>query len=194
MNHTTALWRKVISWGSILVLAGIVFAAARSVIADEHDGIILKFDTMIGDPGPSSSLNIERGFNGAGAPWTILRSASGELRADGRLHVRVRGLVIPTAGNQNPVAQFRAALSCQDPSDASNSQLFFTNLFPATTGVNAGDSDIDGRVQLPDTCFAPLIFVVSPPSASNANGVWFAVTGFSPTSLANHGSNGDDNR
>jgi hypothetical protein len=50
-------------------------------------------------------------------------------------------------------------------------------------GVDAGNSDIDGHVQLPETCFAPLIFVTSAASTGNPNGVWFAVTGFSPASL-----------
>jgi hypothetical protein len=176
----------------VLMLAVLGFAGLRSAIADEHDRVILKFDTMIGDPGSSSSLDVIRGFTGAGAPWAILRSARGELRADGRLDIRVRGLVIPGDGDDNPVAQFRAALSCQDPSDANNSQLFFTNLFPATTGVDAGDSDIQGQVKLPQTCFAPLVFIVSPPSASNPNGVWFAVTGFSPASLVSPDSDQGD--
>ncbi len=147
---------------------------------------------MIGNPGPGSVLNVARGYNGAGAPGTILRSVRGELKSDGRLTVHVSGLVIPVTNNSNPVAQFRAALSCEDPSDLTNSQLFFTDLFPATTGIDAGNSDINGRVQLPSTCFAPLVFISSPPSPSNANGVWFAVTGFSPSSFGDHDNDGDD--
>jgi hypothetical protein len=37
---------------------------------------ILSFDTMIGNPGPSDPANVIRGFNGAGAPWSILRSGA----------------------------------------------------------------------------------------------------------------------
>ena len=78
----------------------------------------------------------------------------------------------------NPVPQFRAALSCQDPADPNGGQLFFTDLFPATTGDKAGDANIIGRVTLPATCFAPLILIGSPPSSSSPDGAWFAVTGF----------------
>jgi hypothetical protein len=77
-------------------------------------------------------------------------------------------------------------------SNANNSQLFFTDPFPATTGMDAGNSDIDGRVPLPSTCFAPLVFVTSPATATNANGVWFAVTGFSPGRFKAD-NDGDDN-
>jgi hypothetical protein len=44
-----------------------------------------------------------------------------------------------------------------------------TGLFPATP---AGDAEIEERLQLPQTCFAPLVFVTFPTEA------WFAMTGF----------------
>jgi hypothetical protein len=178
--------RKLISSLSVLALAGLAFVGLRSAAGDEHDKVILRFDTMVGNPGPTSSLNTARGFAGPGAPWTILRSARGELRTDGRLKIHVSGLVIPTLNDLNPVAEFRGALSCEDPMNPNGSQLFFTDPFPATTGVGAGNSDIDGQVSLPETCFAPLIFVTSAALPENPNGVWFAVTGFSPASFAGH--------
>jgi hypothetical protein len=183
--------RKLVWKFGTFVLAGLAFVGLRSALGDEHDKVILRFDTMVGDPGPSSSLNMERGFAGAGAPWTILRSARGELRSDGTLKIHVSGLVIPppTLNNSNPVAEFRGALSCQDPNNLNNSQIFFTDPFPATMGVGAGNSDIDGHVQLPDRCFAPLIFVTSAASTGNPNGVWFAVTGFSPASFTQNDDN-----
>jgi len=99
------------------VLAGLAFVGLRSALGDEHDKVILRFDTMVGDPGPSSSLNMERGFAGAGAPWTILRSARGELRSDGTLKIHVRGLVIPppTLNNSNPVAGVSWGLELPGP-------------------------------------------------------------------------------
>jgi len=138
---------------------------------------ILAFDTMIGNPGPNDPANVIRGFNGGGAPWAILRSVHGLLRSNGQLIVIVRGLVVAPLG-ANPVPQFRAALSCQDPADPNGGQLFFTGLFPATMGDKAGDANIIGRVTLPATCFAPLILIGSPPSPSSPDGAWFAVTGF----------------
>jgi hypothetical protein len=138
---------------------------------------ILSFDTMIGNPGSSDPANVIRGLNGAGGAWSILRSVHGVLRSNGQLIVIVSGLVV-TEGAENPVPQLRAALSCQDPTDPTQGQLFFTGLVPATTGKEAGNASIIGRVQLPATCFAPLILITSPPSATAPDGVWFAVTGF----------------
>jgi hypothetical protein len=192
--------RKLIWSLGAFVLFGLAFVGLRSALGDEHDKVILRFDTMIGDPGPSSSLNTERGFTGAGVPWTILRSARGELRSDGSLKIHVSGLVIPppTLNNSNPSPEFRGALSCQNPDNPNDSLLFFTDPFPATPGVDAGNSDIDGHVQLPDSCFAPLIFVTSSTPIANPNGVdaagfkgavWFAVTGFSPASLTHNDDN-----
>ena len=163
----------------VLALAGRPAPAAAD---DDHrpTTTILSFDTMIGNPGNGDPANVIRGFAGAGSPWGFLRSVHGVLRSNGQLIVIVRGLVI-TAGadlDQNPVPQFRAALSCQDPTDPNQGQLFFTELVPATTGNRAGDANIVGRLQLPASCFAPLILVTSPPSASSPDGAWFAVTGF----------------
>lgn len=143
---------------------------------------ILSFDSMIGNPGNGDPANVIRGFSGAGSPWAVAGAVHGLLRSDGQLIVVVHGLVIASGQlkDQNPVAQFRAALSCQDPTDPTMGQLFFTDLFPATTGGGArtGDSSIVGRLTLPPTCFAPLIFIGSPPSSTSPDGAWFAVTGF----------------
>jgi hypothetical protein len=83
--------RKLMGSLCILALAGLAFSAFESASGDEHDKVILKFDTMIGNPGPTGSLNMARGYKGPGAPWTILRSARGELRSDGKLRIHVRG-------------------------------------------------------------------------------------------------------
>ena len=133
---------------------------------------------MIGNPGPADPANVIRGFNGGGAPWT-LRSVHGALHSNGQLVVIVRGLVL-AGGGGNPVPQFRAALSCQDPQDPTQGQLFFTGLFAATTGTarNAGNANLVGQLALPSPCFAPLILIGSPPSQASPDGVWFAVTGF----------------
>jgi hypothetical protein len=99
-------------------------------------------------------------------------------RTDGRIEVRVRGLVLaagPSAGT-NPIAQFKAIVSCLTPmTDASSGTLVAatvnrsTNTFPATT---TGDADIEDAVSLPSPCIAPIVFVTSP------TGAWFSATGF----------------
>ncbi len=170
--------------GALLFLA-LALLCRTAALADDAPAVpelhgsttILSFDTMIGNPGSSDPANVIRGLNGAGSPWSILRSVHGVLRSNGQLIVVVSGLVV-TAGTENPVPQFRAALSCQDPTDPTQGQLFFTDLVKATTGKDAGDATIIGRLKLPATCFAPLILITSPPSATAPDGAWFAVTGF----------------
>jgi hypothetical protein len=39
----------------------------------------------------------------------------------------------------------------------------------------AGDAEIDARVDLPDTCVAPIVFVTN--GTGSAPGAWFATTG-----------------
>ena len=96
----------------------------------------------------------------------------GELRGDGRLEVRVRGLVLAAgaAAGTNPVANFRAIVSCQTIDANGNAAIanVSTGLFPATT---AGDADIEAQIDLPSPCLAPIILVASPTNR------WFAVTG-----------------
>lgn len=180
------LWKLAVcaAFGSALAV-GSAWAQASEEQASEggrgRTTTILSFDTMRGNPGNGDPANVIRGLDGAGSSWAILHSVHGVLRSNGQLIVIVRGLVVSASGQDqdvNPVPQFRAALSCQDPSDPTQGQLFFTNPVPATTGKGAGDANIVGRVQLPPTCFAPLILITSPPTSTSPDGVWFAVTGF----------------
>jgi hypothetical protein len=123
----------------------------------------------------TGATNAIRGVPGGGLPWEI-GDATADLRADGRLHVEVEGLVLarrsPVPANlqgTNPVPQFKAIVSCLTTVDGA----------PATTNVStepvpasaAGDAEIDTSVALPAPCFAPIVFVTSP------TGAWFAVTG-----------------
>lgn len=129
---------------------------------------ILKADTLAGVSGPYvGTPNPIRGVNGGGIPWDI---AEGKvvLSADGRLEVKVEGLVLATTG-ANPVPTFRAIVSCQTIVESAAAVTnVSTGTFPATT---TGDSKIEATVSLPDPCFAPIVFVTSP------TGSWFAVTG-----------------
>jgi hypothetical protein len=136
---------------------------------------ILTFGTMIGDPGSATAAdkakNVIRGYLGPASPW-LISSVQGSLKSNGALTVTVRGLVLPD--KTNPVPFFRAALSCQNPADATKGELFFTKTFRADA---QGNSDIAGTVSLPSHCIAPIILVTSPAVPGNSSGVWFAVTG-----------------
>ena len=115
-------------------------------------------------------------------PWVI---AVGEARLDddGELRVEVEGLVIDPndqgaidAGlaGVNPVGSFKAILSCLSVDGMGNKVTVNveTDTFPATTGLDAGDSEIRDTLELPNPCIAPIVFVTSP------GGSWFAASGF----------------
>ncbi len=166
--------------GKIAVLAGaLLFAGApfaqsqQRPEADGWDGAgltVLRFNRMVGNSGPFiGAQNPIRGVNAGGAPWTI-SGARGKVLTNGAVKVQVRHLVLTDTGD-NPVAMFKAIVSCLTPDDSGGvtATNVSTALFPATP---TGDSDIDDIVDLPNTCFAPIVFVTSP------GGSWFAVTGY----------------
>lgn len=144
---------------------------------DADDATILKFSTMAPVTGPFvGPANPVRGIPGGGLPWK-LTSAKGVLKADGELEVRVRGLVLaggpPNLVGTNPIAKFRAIVSCL--SDDGMGHVVTVNTptaaFPATT---TGNSEIEATVSLPNPCVAVLVFVGP---AVSPNLAWFAVTG-----------------
>lgn len=137
----------------------------------QHDKI-LEFDTMSGVAAPyTGSGNPIRGVAGGGLPWA-LQSARGELRSNGKLEIRVSGLVFAAGPNTgvNTVPNFRAIVSCQSISDQGEATIVnrSTDNFPASS---AGDAYIEAMIELPTPCIAPIIFVTSP------GGAWFAATG-----------------
>ena len=117
------------------------------------------------------ATNPIRTVNGGGLPWRI-ESGNIDLRADGRLHVEVEGLVLAAGALQgtNPITSFKAIVSCQtiDGTGAAAVSNISTGAFPAS---NAGDAEIDTSVSLPSPCIAPIVFVTSP------TGAWFAASG-----------------
>ena len=159
--------------GVALVVAMLAVASGAS---SSEAPRVLEFDTMGAVRGPYvGTANPIRGVSGGGLPWRIERS-EGELRADGRLEVRVEGLVLravapvpPELRGTNPVASFRALVSCESIVDgAAQTVNLTTRQFPATSD---GDATIVATIAIPRPCFAPVVFVTSP------TGAWFAVTG-----------------
>jgi hypothetical protein len=137
---------------------------------------ILEFDTMAPVDGPFvGTANPIRGIAGGGFPWQI-DEAKGELGVDGRLEVEVEGLVLleaapvpPELQGTNPVASFRAIVSCLTEV---GSGVATTNLVTGAFSATAdGDSRIEATLDLPEPCVAPIVFVG--PSAT----AWFAATG-----------------
>ena len=79
--------------------AGQVAAFAEDDEAEQEVKTVLRFGTMAGIHPPflgDAGLAAFRGVHGGGAPWVISEGV-GSLRSDGRLRVRVRGLVLDPA-------------------------------------------------------------------------------------------------
>lgn len=164
--------------GRHIVKAALVLAAASVTPAQARGSEkLLAFDTMAPVAPPyTGSANAIRGVNGGGLPW-IVRSAKGEVKADGRIEVSVRGLVLaddpsvpPARRLVNPFAGFRVVVSCltTGAAGAAATVNVSTGEFPASP---AGDSEVEAAVDLPRPCIAPVLFVTSP------GGAWFAATG-----------------
>lgn len=176
MSRTRLIGRFGVAAGALIAVA-LIPSGASGVTPK-----ILDWDTMVGVPRPyTGAANAIRGVPGGGVPW-VIDVGRGELWTDGTIRVRVRGLVIDPndaaaiasgIAGRNPIANFKAIVSCLSRSDASTATTVNreTGLFPATLGLGAGDATIRGSVDLPDPCIAPIVFVTSP------TGSWFAATG-----------------
>ena len=140
--------------------------------SQHHGAAVLEFKTMVGVSGPFvGTANPVRGVPGGGLPWTIA-DGRGELKADGKLEVHVKGLVLAAGAHAgtNPIPFFRAIVSCMTINDLGEPDHanVGTEAFPADP---EGDSNIEANLDLPKACFAPIIFITSP------GGSWFAITG-----------------
>jgi hypothetical protein len=167
---------------ALVFLLGLLLATGilvQTTAADSDHGSsgrdVLEFDVMtpVVEPftGPDHAI---RGVAGGGLPWE-LDAARGELRSDGRLEIRVEGLVLarrdPVPANlqgTNPIANFRAIVSCLTPASPDQGVQLTTAPVPATPD---GDARFKTTVDLPSPCIAPIVFVTSP------DGSWFATTG-----------------
>ncbi len=151
----------------VLVLAAAHPAAPLAARADGQT--VLEFETMAPVSGAFVGSSMLRGVPGGGAPW-VISSGQGSLDTDGNLEVEVTGLVlapsVPVVGGTNPVQNFEAIVSCLN-ADGTTTTVS-TGSFPASRDGNA---QIQDRVELPNPCFAPIIFVAA------SFGAWFAVTG-----------------
>jgi hypothetical protein len=148
---------------------------AQSTAADSEGDDVLRFDVMTPVTEPfTGTANPIRGVSGGGLPWEI-DEGEGRLRSDGRLKVKVEGLVLarrdPVPANRqgtNPIPQFRAIVSCLTTANPTTPVNVMTDPVPASP---TGDARIRATVDLPEPCIAPIVFVTA------AAGQWFAVTG-----------------
>jgi hypothetical protein len=161
----------------LIALVALVLLTSSAFPKDDGDNgrELFEFHSLTAVVPPfTGPANPIRGIGGAGAPWKI-DSGRAELKGNGRLEVRVRGLVLVSNGT-NPIANFSSILSCQSK-DAAGAPTI-VNLVAATAPATAtGDSDLEGKVTLPSPCIAPIVFVAIPATAT-APARWLAVSGF----------------
>lgn len=140
---------------------------------------ILTFDTMYGVEGPFlGEANAIRGVVGDEAPWEVERFIKGRLAKNGRLQILVRGLVFaddpsvpPELVGKNDEETFRGLVSClTEEGETIVTRNVETDGFPAD---EEGNSYIDAKIDLPNPCVAPIVFVMA-----GSEEKWFAVTGF----------------
>lgn len=159
-----------------LVASSLVFALGAS--ADRGDGDGARADLLDSSLAPSLPTPTDPAIHGVapgGAPWG-LSAGSVRLRSDGRLDIRIDGLVLPTVGTgttPGPVTGVAASLFCGADS----------NTTPAATTATVplsgdGDAVIRTTVTLPSTCLAPIV-LIHPVIGSTLNtSVYIALTGF----------------
>jgi hypothetical protein len=167
---------KLCLLGALALLVGLSptdARAAKKLLPKPQVGI-LAFGTMFGVDGAFvGEEHPIRGVVGDEFAWEI-DSAVGRLSLDGRLTIRVRGLVFkddPSVPAElrgiNDEDEFRGLVSCLDE-DASVVNVVSRG-FHAT---RSGNSLIDDHLELPPTCVAPIVFVLA-----GGEDKWFAVTG-----------------
>jgi hypothetical protein len=94
------------------------------------------------------------GAAAGGVPW-VLRSGQANLRSDGRLTVRIRGLLIPSgpfAGTTGPVKTVSASLYCA----ANDTPIGTSNSVPLSSD---GDARITTTIALPTKCQIPALLI-----------------------------------
>ena len=156
---------------SLLAVGAVVVQSTAARDGDSPGKDVLEFDVMTPVVAPfTGAAHPIRGVNGGGVPWQIDRGR-GDLTSDGRLRIRVEGLVLVSTG-QNPIQMFRGVVNCLTTGSPDVGVNLSTAPVPASSD---GDATIKATVDLPDPCVAPIVFVTS--GTGPAPGNWFATTG-----------------
>jgi len=182
------LWAVALCGVVLCATAGVSTASGRHHDESPTLSNILAFDTMYGVDGPFlGEANAIRGVVGDEAPWTIEHFIKGRLTKDGRLQILVRGLVFaddpdlvpPDLIGKNDEETYRGLVSClTEEGETVVTRNVETEGFKADA---EGNSFIDAKIELPNPCVAPVVFVMA-----GSEEKWFAVTGFE------HEEEGDD--
>jgi hypothetical protein len=108
------------------------------------------------------------GVKPGGAPWDISRGDA-KVRRDGRVQIRIEGLVIPPGGT-NPLSNLSATVYCNNVPAGTTSAVKFSA---------DGDARIDETLAkpLPSPCLQPTVFINPAPNQVINAGVYIAASG-----------------
>jgi hypothetical protein len=137
---------------------------------NRHDGFDRGRDVLDTTLAPSVPTDPAlHGVAAGGVPW-VLRFGQARLRENGRIDVRIRGLVIPPptgTGTPGPVTMVSAAVYCGNDTTAIGTT-------PSVPLSQTGDARIRGAFALPAKCLAPVILIH--PNGNNA--AYITASGF----------------
>jgi hypothetical protein len=135
--------------------------------AHREDGNRLVLFTSLAPSVPTDPTLL--GVAAGGVPW-VLRSGEAKLHSDGRLTVRIRGLLIPSglgAGTTGPVKTVSASLYC----GANSTPVGTSDTFPLSPD---GDARITATLTSPAKCQIPALLI----HPNGALGVYITTSGF----------------
>jgi hypothetical protein len=151
---------------AVALAAGAGTAFADDHGGDHHGGRVLESDIFGSQPTGPTLFGVKPG----GAPW-VIRRGDAEVRRDGRVEVRVRGLVIPTApqNGTNPLPGIAATVFCGGTAVGTTETVPFSP---------AGDARIKDRIAaLPRPCLAPAVLLNPQIGAAVNPAIYIAATG-----------------
>ena len=134
---------------------------------DRHGRTVLKSDLFGSQPTGPTLFGVKPG----GAPW-VIGDSSAKVRRDGRVKVRVEGLVIPTPpqNGTNPLSNIAATVYCGGTAVGTTAAAPFSP---------AGDARIDATLAtpLPSPCLVPAVLLNPAPGGVINTGTYIAATG-----------------
>jgi hypothetical protein len=159
--------RIIAALATVALAGGAATAFADDDHGDRGHGRAFAADVFGSQPAGPTLFGVKPG----GAPW-VIRRGEAEVRRDGRVEVRVRGLVIPTApqNGTNPLPGIAATVFCGGTAVGTTKTVPFSP---------AGDARIEDRLamRLPSPCLAPAV-LLNPQLGGAVNpGVYIAATG-----------------
>ena len=156
-----------------LVASSLVFAISASAHHDSRPSTSEPFlDSSLAPSIPTDPTI--HGVLPGGAAWA-LSDASVRVSLDGRVKIRVDGLILPSLGTAGPVTGIVAELFCGADSDTKPAAS--TAAVPLST---TGDAEISTTVTLPSTCLAPIV-LINPMIGTTLHGtIYIAITGYTP--------------